>query len=174
MSIQLIPRDPLEKSDVLVVLTGNGFERTDHAVKLFKAGWAPLLLMVGSTGSRPPKEMAAYAVQNGVPENCIRFESQSSNTRQNADNVLKIATDNSWMRIILITSPHHQLRAHLSFRMANQKLGGRIKIINHPPAEYSWFDLVESSRGKDKKVLRFFYIFSELFRILKYRIKGDL
>ncbi len=174
MSISFVKRDKLARADVIVALTGNGLERTNYAVELFKAGWAPLLLMVGSTGSRPPKEMADYAIKNGVPENSIQLENRSSNTRQNAENVLKMAAENSWKKIILVTSPHHQLRAHLSFKKVNEKLGSRIKIINYPPTRYSWFDFVESSRGKNKKVLRFLYIFSELYRILKYRIKGDL
>ncbi len=174
MSIRFIPRDPLEKSDILVVLTGNGLERTAYAVKLYRAGWAPLLLMVGSTGSRPPRDMADYAIKSGVPENLVRFENQSSNTRQNAENVLKMAGENSWNKIILVTSPHHQLRASLSFKKARAKLHFPIILINAPVTPFSWFERIESSRNPDKKIFRFWYIFSELYRLIKYRLKGDL
>lgn len=174
MSIKLVPRDPLQKADAIVVLTGNGWERTKFAVDLYKAGWAPRLIMVGSTGSRPPTEMAAYAQQHGVPAEAILITSRSDNTRGNAEETLIFAEERGWKKLILVTSPHHQLRAWLTFRKAQRDRYSHIITINHPPKNYSWFDLVESSRDQTKQHYRFWYFLSELYRILKYRLKKDL
>lgn len=167
-------RDKLEKSDSIIVLTGNGWERTKFAVDLFHQKWAPTITMVGSTGSRPAPEMADYAQQHGIPKKNITIEINSRNSQQNAENILMLAKKNGWGKIILVTSPHHQLRAHLTFSKTKKLLGSEVKIINYPPTNYSWFDWIESSRDKNKKIPRFLYIFSEMYRIVKYRLKGDL
>ncbi len=174
MSNFFVKRDELKKSDAIVVLTGNGWERTEWAIKLYKQEWATLLVMIGSTGSRPSPEMAEFAEQFGIPKNKILIDTNSTNTRLNANNVVGLAQKYGWEQIILVTSPHHQLRSYLTFKKAIKDFQGHLKIINYPPLQYSWFELVESSRNKKHKVLRFFYLFSELYRILKYRIKGDL
>lgn len=170
----LVPRNILKKSDAIVVLTGNGWERTDFGVELFKQGWAPQIVMVGSTGSRPPKEMAKRAKSFGIQKEKIIIADKSSNTKQNAYEILALARQNSWTKIILVTSPHHQLRAHLTFQKTWKKQEGQVEIINFPPEKYSWFELVESSRDKNKKFLRLELLVTELYQIVKYRFKGDL
>jgi uncharacterized SAM-binding protein YcdF (DUF218 family) len=174
MSSLLVPRDSLSHADAIVVLTGNGWERTDFAVTLYKKGWAPLLLMVGTTGSRPSSKMAEKAKQLGVPSTAIETEMGSANTRQNAEKVLQIAKSHSWQKIILVTSPHHQLRAAMTFSKARRVVGSSLEMINYPPLVYGWLEKIESSRNPNKKVRRFWYLFSELYRIFKYRLKGDL
>lgn len=174
MSIKFVPRDSLEKASAIIVLTGNGWERTDFSVRLFKDGWAPILVMVGSTGSRPPKEMAERARERGVPVENVMLATTSGNTHQNAVETLDLAKKMSWQKIILVTSPQHQLRAWLSFRKINNRLEKPVEIINCPPTNWSWFDKIESSRDKNHKTFRFFYLFGEIYRIIKYFLKGDL
>ena len=174
MSISFVKRDQLQKADAIVALTGNGWERTDFAIEIHKQGWAPLLVTVGATGSRPAPLMAKLAAQKGIPREKIIVEPNSRNTRQNAENTLQIANHYGWKKIILITSPQHQLRAYLTFKAAQKEIGNNCQIINYPLTDYSWFDRLESSRDKNKKHFRFWYIFSELYRIAKYRLKGDL
>lgn len=174
MSIGFVKRDKLAQADAIVTLTGNGWERTKFAIQLYHQKWAPFFVTVGSTGSRPSPEMAGLAGQRGVPEEKIIIENRSRNTRQNAENAIKIARDRGWKSVILVTSPQHQLRAHLTFKKAGADLGYSLKVINYPVTGYSWFDRVEGSRDPNKTYFRFWYIFSELYRIIKYRLKGDL
>jgi len=174
MSNLFVPRDPLQKAAAIIVLTGNGWERTIFAIELYQAGWAPRLVMVGSTGSRPPAEMAAYAREHSIPSADILISPRSNNTRGNAEEVLKLAEEQNWKAIILVTSPHHQLRACLTFRKVQRERYDHIQIINYPPTNYSWFELVESSRDKTKQHYRFWYFFGELYHIAKYWLKGDL
>ena len=170
----LVPRDKLKKADAIVTLTGNGLERANFAVELFKNGWAPCVVMVGLTGSRPCWVMAHHAQNLGVPEEKIIIAQISTNTKLNAVEVLTLAGQNRWNRIILVTSPHHQLRAHLTFKKTLEEQKSWLEIINHPPTHYSWFEIVESSRDKNKKIPRIGLMIAEFYRIAKYYIKGDL
>src|SRR3989344_6333325 len=119
--MMLVPRNSIKKSDAIVVLTGNGWDRTDFGVELFKNSWAPNIVMVGSTGSRPSWEMAKRAESFGIPKEKIIIADQSSNTKQNAREVLALAEQNNWTRIILVTSPHNQLRGHLTFQKPTEE-----------------------------------------------------
>ena len=170
----MVPRNAIKKSNAIVVLTGNGWDRTDFGIELFKNGWAPNMIMVGSTGSRPSWEMAIRAEAFGIPKEKIIIACKSSDTKQNAREVLELAKQNNWTRIILVTSPHHQLRAHLTFQKTKEEQNGNLEIINYPPENFSWFDLVESSRDRNKKYLRLGLLAAELYRIVKYKIKRDL
>lgn len=172
--VSFVKRDQLVKADAIVALTGNGWERTEFAIRLYRENWAPILLTVGATGSRPAPLMAELAEKRGVPKENIIVEPNSHNTRQNAENTLRLANDHGWQKIILVTSPQHQLRAYLTFKAAKKTAGSHCEIINYPPTDYSWFDHIESSRNPNKTYFRFWYIFSELYRIIKYRLKGDL
>lgn len=174
MSSIFVPRDKLEKSDAIIILTGNGWERTQFAIELFKAGWAPYLVTVGITGSRPAPIMAKLAKAQGVPESSIIVESESRNTRQNAENIIRLCLNRNWHKIILVTSIHHQLRACLTIKKVCKETNASIAIINHPPTNSRWFDSIESSRNPNQNHWRLWYFFSELYRIIKYRIKGDL
>lgn len=170
----VIPRNHLEKSDAIVVLTGNGWERTLFAIELFHAGWAPHFVTVGITGSQPAPLMAKLAKDKGVPDSSITIEPLSRNTRQNAENILQLCQDRSWHKIILVTSTHHQLRAYLTFKKVVKETRAPVTIINYPPTNSGWFDLIEASRNPHRHHRRFWYLLSELYRILKYRLKGDL
>lgn len=170
----MVPRDSLKKSDAIVVLTGNGWERTDFAVEIFKQGWAPKIVMVGSSGSRPCWVMAHRAQTLCVPEEKIIEARISKNTKQNAVEVGTFARQSNWHRIILVTSPHHQLRASLTFKKTVKELGSYLEVINYPQTKYSWLELVESSRDPNKKFPRLGLMIAELYRIAKYYIKGDL
>lgn len=170
----LVPRNTLKIADAIVVLTGNGWDRTDFGVELFKQGWSPRMVMVGSTGSRPPKEMAERAESLGILKEKIIIADQSSNTKQNSREILALAAQNNWTKIILVTSPHHQLRAHLTFQKTLKEKNSGVEIINYPPTQYKWLEFVESSRDKNKKFLRIGLLAAEFYRIAKYRIKGDL
>lgn len=174
MLSSFIKRDKLERADALVVLSGNGFERIDFATSLYKKGFAQKIVLAGTTGSRPAPELAKRAILTGVPEHALILELHSRNTKENAEYVLAIAQRECWTKIILVTSPQHQLRAYLTFKKSWLTHLEKIKIINHPPTSYGWLQMIESGRHQSLRVPRFYLLFDELYRVIKYRIKGDL
>jgi uncharacterized SAM-binding protein YcdF (DUF218 family) len=53
-------------------------------------------------------------VQRGVPREHLLVEDESLHTRENAEYVLKILKTHNMRRVILVTSPFHQLRTFLT------------------------------------------------------------
>lgn len=135
----LSPQDRLEKSDVIVAISGGDtIARTDEAIKLYKEGWAPYLLFSGAarTGDISNAEsMKTHAISKGVSSSKIFIEEESATTYENAKLSKKIIDSNGWKKIILVTSPYHQKRASMTF---NFVLGDNIKVINHSATDKYW------------------------------------
>src|SRR5262249_44682733 len=72
--------------------------------------------------------MRNQAIQMGVPPQATLVEKESLHTRENAEFVLKILQERQMKRVILITTPFHQLRTFLTFAKVFQPHG--IGILN--------------------------------------------
>src|SRR5579863_292668 len=114
---------------------------------------------------------AAYmrdrAIQMGVPAEAIIVEDTSLHTRENAEQVLSILKQHNLSRIILVTSPFHQLRTYLTFAKVLQP--DNIKIINHYADTDEWHPMTWFLSEEHRKLVK-----SETERIKIYREKGDL
>lgn len=134
------PQQELAKSDAIIVVSGGDTRsRTLEGVKLYRQGWAPILIFSGA--AQDPKspsnaqQMREIAVDEGIPLDAIALEERAQNTRQNADQVSGILKTLKAERVILVTSPYHQRRAGIEF---SRRLGSGIEIINHPAPDKSW------------------------------------
>lgn len=119
--------------DAIVVISGGDTNaRTDEAVRMFKNGWAPKLVLAGAaedkTGPSNAAAMKQRAVSTGVPASVIYLDEASETTKQNATYVQSIFIANDISSIILVTSGYHQKRASLEFNKNNTN----IYIKNHP------------------------------------------
>jgi uncharacterized SAM-binding protein YcdF (DUF218 family) len=122
-----------KSADVIIAISGGDTQaRTQEAIDLYKAGWAPQLLFSGAaldtSGPSNAQAMRSQAIKAGVPPSAIILDNTATDTTQNAQgtDTLLSSTDT---RIILVTSPYHQRRASIEFKKA---LGDRITIVNHP------------------------------------------
>jgi uncharacterized SAM-binding protein YcdF (DUF218 family) len=136
----LSPQSPLTRASAIVAISGGDTsDRTDAAVQLYKAGWAPILIFSGAaadpTGPSNARAMANVAETEGVPASAIMLDETSLNTAQNAANVASIVTRQNYSSIILVTSPYHQRRAELAFHDA---LGKNFPIYNHSSYDPQW------------------------------------
>lgn len=121
-------------ADAIVTVSGGDTNaRTDKAIELYQAGWAPKLIFSGAaadtSGPSNAEAMAKRAREAGVSENAIITEELSRTTAENALNTSKFIADQSIERIILVTSAYHQRRASLEFGAI---LGPSVEIVNHP------------------------------------------
>ena len=119
--------------DAIVAISGGDTNaRTDHAVDLYKAGWAPIIVFSGAAEDKSgPSNAAAMkdrALQAGVAEVAIRIDELSETTRENAINSKDIFTRDTVESAILVTSGYHQRRAYLEF---NSQSPG-VTITNSP------------------------------------------
>lgn len=155
----IIHNDPLAISDAIILLEGDGFNRLEHAVDLYKKGYAPKIVFSGGIvdyayGSYPYQECLPKLLDMGIPMDDIIYESTSLHTKQQAQNVAGIIRDNDWKRVILVATPQHQCRAYLTFL---KYLPDSVILINSTAPILNWyrdegwgshFDLLEQEENR--------------------------
>ncbi len=168
----LISNERLQKADVIVLLEGDGLNRVKPAADLYLQGWADTIVVSGGIytpdyGSYPSEYLIPELIKSGVPSEKIVIEGKSKHTREQAEEVLELARNNGWKKIILVASPHHQPRAFLTFLKVMNEKNLKLQIINAPARELPWFE--ETGWGR-----RISLIDSEFEKIEKYIALGQM
>jgi uncharacterized SAM-binding protein YcdF (DUF218 family) len=168
---------PPARADAIVVFAGGvgesgragggAQERLKQAVDLYKAGYAPwMILSSGYVYSlREAEVMQATAISLGVPPSAIVLEQRAANTYENVRFVDEILSDHHWTRILLVSSPYHMRRALLVWH--RQAPG--VTVVPTPAPE-SEFDLHQ--RGASFEQVR--AILQEYLAIAAYWRRGWL
>jgi len=146
--ISIVDNDLLSLSDAIILLEGDGLNRYSHAVDLYKKGLAPLILFSGAIvnykyGSFPFPIIREKIIDLGVNDADLLHEDVSLNTKEQADQVIKIALEKKWSRLILVASCEHQYRAYLTFLRPIIDLKTNIILFNSAPRNLSWFEQTE-------------------------------
>ena len=170
--LAIVDNDCLSMSDAIILLEGDGFDRFRKAVSLYKQGQAPKIVFSGNItdydyGSYPFAEVLPRMLEAGVPEEDIIHEDKSLNTREQAVEVVRMAQERGWRKLILVASHEHQYRAYLTFlrEVLDSKSG--ITLYNAPARNLDWF--VDKGWGT-----RFERLEAEILRIEKYSEMGHL
>ena len=170
--LAIVDNDCLSTSDAIILLEGDGFDRFRKAVSLYKQGKAPKIVFSGNItdydyGSYPFAEVLPRMLEAGVPEEVIIHEDKSLNTREQAVEVVRMAQEQGWKKLILVASHEHQYRAYLTFlrEVLDSKSG--ITLYNAPARNLDWF--VDKGWGT-----RFERLEAEILRIEKYTEMGHL
>lgn len=170
--LAIVDNDCLSMSDAIILLEGDGFDRFRKAVSLYKQGKAPKIVFSGNItdydyGSFPFAEVLPRMLEAGVPEDDIIHEDKSLNTREQAVEVVRMAQERGWKKLILVASHEHQYRAYLTFlrEVLDSKSG--ITLYNAPARNLDWF--VDKGWGT-----RFERLEAEILRIEKYTEMGHL
>ena len=91
--------------------------RLDHALSLWEAGVAPMIMVTG--GNRPGDRFTEaeagfdYLVERGVPESAIQREDVGSTTYESMAAAASILGAQGIDDIVLVTDPYHSLRSGL-------------------------------------------------------------
>ncbi len=168
--IALVSNEKLKKADAIILLEGDGYFRVPWAVELYKRNWAPKIVVSAvvddkAYGSFPGLEKKIK--QYKVPSKDIIIDTKSRHTRDQAVNIMEMAKEKKWKKIILVASHYHQYRACLTFLKAMREKKIKIQIINSPARDLDWFS--KNSWGK-----RFNLLEAEFERIKKYRKQGHI
>jgi uncharacterized SAM-binding protein YcdF (DUF218 family) len=113
---------PAEPPQPCVELAGPTANRLLYAVKLYRDGKAPIVILSGGQlpwrKDLPPlsAEMAEVIEIMGVPASAVVQETESGNTYQNAVGTKAILEQRNLHRILLVTSALHMPRALSLFR----------------------------------------------------------
>jgi uncharacterized SAM-binding protein YcdF (DUF218 family) len=98
--------------EVIVVLGGESVDRANQALELFQEGAAPSIIVSGDGDTSP---IVQQLVQGGVPPKAIELESQSRNTKENAEFTVRLLKKKGVHRAIIVTSWFHSRRALNTF-----------------------------------------------------------
>jgi uncharacterized SAM-binding protein YcdF (DUF218 family) len=104
----------LPQSNAVILLGGVGLDfdnptnRIVHALQIYRAGKAPLIVISG--GNPDP------LVKLGAPRSILIVEPESRNTRENAVNTAAIFKAHGWKNGLLVTSAIHMPRALAAFQ----------------------------------------------------------
>ena len=171
-AIAIIDNDCFTESDIAVLLEGDGFNRFQKAVELYKKGMVKKILFSGNIidrdyGSFPFEEIKPFILKEGVPESDIIHEDKSLNTREQAIEVISMAEKNGWHKLALIASHEHQYRAYMTFLRVVIDNNCGIVLYNTPVRNLNWF--VDNGWG-----VRFDRLSAEFDRIERYSQMGHL
>ena len=115
-------------ADVIVVLSGGKDTRVPHALKLFKEGYAPEILLTDEKKRNirfahlfPTNEMIAQAMieelEMSVPVRTIRSQKGgATSTFDEAYDLLKFSEKKRYRHLILVTDAFHTRRAYHAFQ----------------------------------------------------------
>ena len=168
----IVDNDCLTDSDAGILLEGDGLFRFQKAVELYKKGRIARIVFSGNIidkdyGSFPYEEVSPYILKAGVPECDLIHEDASTNTREQAVDVVKMAMEKGWKKLALIASHEHQYRAYLTFLREVLDTKSGIILYNAPVRNLNWF--IDSGWG-----IRFERLSAEFDRIEKYSAMGHL
>lgn len=116
-------RDRAHRADAIVVLGAAQYAgrpspvlkaRIDHALALWRAHIAPLIIFTGGVGERDTTSEAAvsatYARRHGVPDSAILLESSGRTTSESIRAVAAMLDAREATSVVLVSDPFHMLR----------------------------------------------------------------
>ena len=117
----LVSSGPPQKSDIVVVLAGDGFgNRILTGAELVREGYAPKVLVSGPSGIYGMHECdlaIAFAVKAGYPESLfLPFPNEARSTAEEAQAIVPELKRLGAKEILLVTSDYHSRRAGGIFR----------------------------------------------------------
>lgn len=138
-----------ERADALVVLGGSSTyeERTEHAARLFREGFAPVVLLTddGRRGGWSQAEQrnpffveraAASLEAAGVPAVDVEtLKPQTSSTYEEARLLRDYATARGLNSLLIVTSGYHSRRARWTFERVFRDTGVRVNVVSVEPGQ---------------------------------------
>ena len=168
----VVDNDCLTDADAAVLLEGDGFFRWQQAVDLYKQGKVSRIVFSGNSldrqyGSYPFSDIKPCIINSGISDSVLIHEDKSLNTHQQAVEIVKMAVENDWHKLVLVASAEHQYRAYLTFLREILDSKSNIILYNAPVRNLKWFE--DSGWGT-----RFERLAAEFERIEKYSLRGHL
>ncbi|MEZ7129721.1 ElyC/SanA/YdcF family protein [Nonomuraea sp. AD125B] len=163
-------RHDLRRCDVAIGLGSHDLGVARAAVRLYRAGWFPLLVFTGATSpttaARFPRGEAVHyrehAVELGMPDEAILLEPNATNTGQNISLSRQVLADSGVepASVLLISKPYMERRAYATAR----KVWPEVEVVcASEPLE---LDDYVSSIGDPKLVVDM--LVGDLQRVIEY------
>lgn len=110
-----VVEQPPEQADAIVILGDNyRSDRTERGAELFRAGWAPRIIVSGKM-IRPYSSLADLMAhdlrQDNVPQQAIIISSHNAtDTREEIMGLAQVFRQQGWRKILFVTSNYHSRR----------------------------------------------------------------
>jgi uncharacterized SAM-binding protein YcdF (DUF218 family) len=156
-------REPVPHAQAIVVLGGpkmrlpaatarevgieEGSDRVWHALRLYRAGKAPLIVVSGggepdAFGQTEADAVGVVLADLGVPPSDLLLETRSRNTHQNAEFSARLLESRGIRSIVLVTSAMHMQRALHEFKAQGLQVTAAptdFTPIEHMPSPWRYF-----------------------------------
>jgi hypothetical protein len=134
-----------EHADVVVVLSGDK-KRLEPGLELIRRGIAPVLAI--STVTRTPRwrqavDLCRRGRYGGARVVC--FDAVPFSTRGEARAIARLAHENGWTSVVVVTSTFHVTRARMLFRRCYR---GTLAVVGTPSTWWKLPDEWASETGK--------------------------
>jgi uncharacterized SAM-binding protein YcdF (DUF218 family) len=113
--------EPPKQSDAIIVLSG-GQGRVEKAVELYKAGYAPYIILSNAKEiTSRSGDMLQTALNLGIPQDAIYTENAAESTYENAEFTLPLMKEHDFKSAIVVSSEFHMRRVKLLFDRVYKK-----------------------------------------------------
>lgn len=118
----LIQSDALAPADAIVILGGGRPNRPEHGVALYEAGYAPRVVFSGGKLYEVGLDCSSAllsledARRLGLPDGAALIAEEAQSTYDEAVNLSRLAREQGWRSLIVVTDPFHTRRAGRTFR----------------------------------------------------------
>jgi uncharacterized SAM-binding protein YcdF (DUF218 family) len=128
--------------------------RLDHAIELWKQGFATRMVLTGGTGEGDSTSEAAsgrrYVVDRGVPDRALLLETQGRTTEESLRGAAALMGTQGAKTVILVSDPFHMLR--LSILARRFGLDPQTSPTHTSPISASWTEQVKYVLSESIKV----------------------
>ena len=115
--------------------------RLRAAWRLFRQGWAPVLIVTGGAGGDPRFSEAgvgaAWLRRHGVPVPALRLDLRSASTPASVRHVTALLPAHAGARILVVSDGYHLFRLERLFAAAGIRARG-IPAQSRPPDNWRW------------------------------------
>lgn len=132
--------DSPEKSDVIIMLGGEGEERMAEAAELYKEGYAPYVLITPVIEEGRFNQSIEFAEELGIPEEAIITENEATSTYTNATISLDIMKEHDFDSALVVTSDYHIKRSKYIFDKENDNNFDLKYIPSHAGEGEKWYN----------------------------------
>jgi uncharacterized SAM-binding protein YcdF (DUF218 family) len=120
-------------ADAVIPLAGGGGERLPAAMSLVEAGIAPVLVV--SEACALDQQAARRLRASSRPFEVIWVRPFPESTRGEARMIRRLAEENRWRRVVVVTSQYHAARARLLIKRCVRQ---EVVIVSSTPTESVW------------------------------------
>jgi uncharacterized SAM-binding protein YcdF (DUF218 family) len=137
------PLDEPRHADAAILLGGDAGDRVSRALELQRAGLVSTFLVTGLEEIADPARTAIMdwrtqlLANAGVPASSIIRDSTSTNSREEAQLVRRLAKEHGWKRILVVSDPPHMRR--LSFLWDREFAGSGVEV-RYVPTRPRWWE----------------------------------